>query len=363
MESRATMARSIKNHSGDLTGLFFCLQYRKSTKIISSSKNSRSISPAPSNASDLKPFLSYRQTRTKINTSILLEQCLLFFQIDQFNCWNHWLVLDEFYWSVIRMASSKTRDPWQQQQQNRLRFTTISRENINDMQVKFRVRREEKKRKKSDWRRNEQRKQTKFNRCYSFAFVLVYVSAFSLSIDKRKRVRRETKRVEPEKMREITLLSLPSASNKIIKIERSTRTSPNNFPSPDWRDRIRVMASKKQLVSESRGIEGKHPPRGFNWFDSANYKTEDEEGEEGEMKHRFRVQSTRRSKHRFALSGCHRFQIWFEITLIDVVLLRIWLPYTFVIFTILIWFGRLRNVRFDQLLLFFDLHNHHRHHQ
>lgn len=33
------------------------------------------------------------------------------------------------------MASSKTRDPWQQQQQNRLRFTTISRENINDMQV------------------------------------------------------------------------------------------------------------------------------------------------------------------------------------------------------------------------------------
>lgn len=33
------------------------------------------------------------------------------------------------------MASSKTRDPWQQQQQSRLRFTTISRENINDMQV------------------------------------------------------------------------------------------------------------------------------------------------------------------------------------------------------------------------------------
>jgi len=33
------------------------------------------------------------------------------------------------------MASSKTRDPWQQQQ-NRLRFnTTMSRENINDMQV------------------------------------------------------------------------------------------------------------------------------------------------------------------------------------------------------------------------------------
>jgi hypothetical protein len=32
------------------------------------------------------------------------------------------------------MSSSKTRDPWQQQQ-NRLRFTTISRENINDMQV------------------------------------------------------------------------------------------------------------------------------------------------------------------------------------------------------------------------------------
>jgi hypothetical protein len=31
------------------------------------------------------------------------------------------------------MASSKTRDPWQQQ--NRLRFTTISRENINDIQV------------------------------------------------------------------------------------------------------------------------------------------------------------------------------------------------------------------------------------
>ena len=35
------------------------------------------------------------------------------------------------------MASSKTRDPWQQQQQNRLRFTTISRENINDMQVDY----------------------------------------------------------------------------------------------------------------------------------------------------------------------------------------------------------------------------------
>jgi len=35
------------------------------------------------------------------------------------------------------MASSKTRDPWQQQQQqqNRLRFTTISRENINELQV------------------------------------------------------------------------------------------------------------------------------------------------------------------------------------------------------------------------------------
>ncbi len=33
------------------------------------------------------------------------------------------------------MASSKTRDPWQQQQQNRLRFTTMSRENINDIQV------------------------------------------------------------------------------------------------------------------------------------------------------------------------------------------------------------------------------------
>jgi len=33
------------------------------------------------------------------------------------------------------MASSKTRDPWQQQQ-NRLRFnTTMSRENINDLQV------------------------------------------------------------------------------------------------------------------------------------------------------------------------------------------------------------------------------------
>lgn len=33
-------------------------------------------------------------------------------------------------------SSSKTRDPWQQQQQNRLRFnTTMSRENINDMQV------------------------------------------------------------------------------------------------------------------------------------------------------------------------------------------------------------------------------------
>ncbi|CAF5220040.1 unnamed protein product, partial [Rotaria magnacalcarata] len=36
------------------------------------------------------------------------------------------------------MASSKTRDPWQQQQQqqqqNRLRFTTMSRENINDIQ-------------------------------------------------------------------------------------------------------------------------------------------------------------------------------------------------------------------------------------
>lgn len=32
------------------------------------------------------------------------------------------------------MASSKTRDPWQQQQ-NRLRFNTISRENINDIQV------------------------------------------------------------------------------------------------------------------------------------------------------------------------------------------------------------------------------------
>jgi hypothetical protein len=31
------------------------------------------------------------------------------------------------------MASSKTRDPWQQQ--SRLRFTTISRENINDIQV------------------------------------------------------------------------------------------------------------------------------------------------------------------------------------------------------------------------------------
>jgi hypothetical protein len=31
-------------------------------------------------------------------------------------------------------SSSKTRDPWQQQ--NRLRFnTTMSRENINDMQV------------------------------------------------------------------------------------------------------------------------------------------------------------------------------------------------------------------------------------
>lgn len=33
------------------------------------------------------------------------------------------------------MASSKTRDPWQQQQQGRLRFNTITRENINDIQV------------------------------------------------------------------------------------------------------------------------------------------------------------------------------------------------------------------------------------
>ncbi|CAF0880138.1 unnamed protein product [Rotaria sordida] len=39
------------------------------------------------------------------------------------------------------MASSKTRDPWQQQQ-NRLRFTTISRENINDMQQRLREERE-----------------------------------------------------------------------------------------------------------------------------------------------------------------------------------------------------------------------------
>lgn len=77
-------------------------------------------------------------------------------------------------------------------------------------------------------------KQTKSNRCYSFAFALVYTSAFSFFDRQSSRKRRNQMSRTRERIRETILLFSFSVSNKIIK--QSTRASPffrTNFPSTE----------------------------------------------------------------------------------------------------------------------------------